>query len=87
MVDKDTGKPCHMILKYGNNDDGYWTGEDVVIYLQDTHLTFINIHSSCITLYVFNNSSNHHKISTGALNICKTNLNNGEEKNPLLRDG
>ena len=55
MVDSDTEKPCCMILKYGKNYDGYWTGEYVVIQLQDTHTTFINLHPGCITLYVFNN--------------------------------
>ena len=34
MVDTDTGKPCRVILKYGNNYDGYWTVEDVAIQIQ-----------------------------------------------------
>ena len=55
MVDPDTGEPCCMILNYGKNYDGYWTGKYVVIQLQDTHTTFINLHPGCITLYVFNN--------------------------------
>ena len=25
MVDPDTGKPCHVIMKYGKNYDEYWT--------------------------------------------------------------
>ena len=33
-----------MILKYSKNYDGYWTGEDVAIKLQDTHTTFIACH-------------------------------------------
>ena len=76
VVDPDTGKPCCVILKYSNNYDGYWTGEDVAIQLQDTYKTFINIHPGCLPLYVFDNSSNHHKISTDALYARKLNLIN-----------
>ena len=56
MVDTDTGKPCRVILKYGNNYDGYWTVEDVAIQIQETHTNFIKIHPCCLTLYVFKNS-------------------------------
>ena len=30
MVDPDTGKYCHVIIKYGKKYYGYWKGEDVV---------------------------------------------------------
>ena len=30
MVDPDTGKHCHVIIKYGKKYYGYWKGEDVV---------------------------------------------------------
>ena len=86
VVDPDTGKPCCVILKYSKNYDGYWTGEDVAIQLQDTYKTFINIHPGCLPLYVFDNSSNHHKISTDALYARKLNLKGVGEKTPLLRD-
>ena len=33
MVDTDTGKLCRVILEYGKNYYGFWTGEDVVIQL------------------------------------------------------
>ena len=36
MVDTDPGKFCSMILKYGKNYDGYWTGAYVTTKLQDT---------------------------------------------------
>ena len=49
MVDSDTGKPCCVILKYSKNYDVYWTGEDVAIQLQDTHIQL----SSISTLVVF----------------------------------
>ena len=56
MVDPDTGKPSCMILKYGKNYHGCWTGENSTIQLQDTHITFINIYPCCLPLYVFENS-------------------------------
>ena len=55
MVDPDTGKPCCVILKYGKNYYGYWTGEDDVIQIQDNHTTFIKIHPGYNFLYVFEN--------------------------------
>ena len=56
MVDPDTDKFYCTILKYSNNYDGYWTGEDVTIKLQDTYTTFINIYLVIIPLYLFNES-------------------------------
>ena len=57
IVDPDTGKPCRVILKYGNNYDGYWTGEDFMIPLQDIHKTTPkSTLPGCLTLYVFDNS-------------------------------
>ena len=29
MVDPDTGEPYRVMLRYGKNYDGYWTGEDI----------------------------------------------------------
>ena len=52
----DTGKPCRVILNYGKNYDGYCTGEDAALQLQDKHTTFIKLRPGCLTLYVFNNS-------------------------------
>ena len=40
MVDPDTGDPSQVILKYGKNYDGYWTGEYVLKQLEDFHVTF-----------------------------------------------
>ena len=86
MVDPDTGKPCHVILKYGKSYDGYWTVEDIKIQIQDTHTTFINIHPGCLHLYIFYNSENHHNIATDALNSRKLNLKYGGENTTLLYD-
>ena len=74
MVDIYTGKPCHMILNYGKTYYGCCIGEDVVIKLQDTHTASVKIRPGCLPLYVFDNSSNHHKIAMDALNARKLNL-------------
>ena len=87
MVDPDTGKPCHVIMKYGKNYDEYWTWEDVAIQIQDTHRIIIELHPGWLPLYVFYNSENHHKIATDDFNARKLNLNNGGENTPLLHDG
>ena len=68
MVDPDTGKSYRVILNYGKNYDEYWTGEDVAIQILDPNTTFINIHPGYLPLYVFNNSSNHHKMDTNDIN-------------------
>ena len=75
MVDKDIAKPFCVILKYVTDYYGYWTGEDVVIQVQDNHITFIKRHPGCLPVYVFNNSAKHHKIATDALNARTMNLN------------
>ena len=87
MVDPYIGKYYCIILQYGKNDDGYWTGEDVVIHIQDTHTTFIKLHRDCITLYFTRNSKNHRKIATNALKALRLNLKYGGENTPILCDG
>ena len=87
MVDTDTGKPCRVIMKYGNNYNGYWTGEDVTIHTQDTHKTFTKTQPGCLPLYIFDNSENQHKISKDDLNERKPNLKDGGKNTPLLSDG
>ena len=87
MIDPDKGKPCCVIIKYGNTYDVYWIGEDVDIKFQYKYTNFIKICTGCLPLYVFENSSNHHKISTDDLNARKLNLQDGGRNNPLLRYG
>ncbi len=79
--------PCRVVLHYGKNYDGYWTGEHVAAQLRDTHRTFQQLHPDCIALYIFDNSANHHKIASDALNARKLNLKDGGKNTPLLRDG
>ena len=59
IFDTYTEKPCRLILKYGKNYDGYWTGEYVTINPQYTHTIFIKIHTIFLPLYVLDNSENH----------------------------
>ena len=40
-----------------------------------------------MALYIFDNSSNHHKIATAALNANNIDLKDGGENTPILRDG
>ena len=87
MVNPDTGNPSRILLKYGKNYDGYWTGENVSEQLRNTHSTFQRLHPNCLALYIFDNSANHHKIATDALNARKLNLKDGGKNTPLLRDG
>ena len=47
----------------------------------------MKLHGGALSLYIFDNSSNHHKIETVALNAKKLNLKDGGENTPILRDG
>ena len=87
MVDRETGKPCTVILKYSKNYDGYWTGEDVVIMIQDTHKTFIKIQPGFLPMYILYNLASHHNKSNYFLHSREINLKNGRRNAPLLRDG
>ena len=82
MVDRETGKPCTVILKYSKNYDGYWTGEDVVILIQDTHTTFIKIHPGFLPLYVLDNLASHQNKSKDFLHSREIDLKNGGAKRP-----
>ena len=85
MVDPDTGEPSRVMLKCGNNYDGYWTGEDVAKHLEEVHVIFLKLRGGDLALYVFDNSVNHHKIATDALNTKKLNLKDRGDNMPILR--
>ena len=57
-----------MILKYEKNFDGYWTEDDIAAQLISTHKTFTRLYPDSLGLYIFDNSANHHKIVSDALN-------------------
>ena len=87
MVDPDTGDPSRVMLKYGKNYYCYWTGENSSKHLEEVRVTFLNIHGGALPLYIFDNSSNNHKIATDALNAKEINLKDREKNTPILRDG
>ena len=73
------------MLNYGKNYDGYWNGEDVAKQLEEVHVTFLKLHGGALALYICDNSANHHKIATDALNPKKLNLKDGGKITPILR--
>ena len=75
------------MLKCGKNYYGYWTGDSVAKQLEEVHVSFLKLHGGALDLYIFDNSSNHHRISTDALNTKKLNLKDGGKNTPILRDG
>ena len=75
-----------MMLKYGNEYDGYWTVEDVTNQLEEVHVTFWKLHGGALALYIFDNSANNHKIATDALNAKNLHLKDGGKNTPILRD-
>ena len=86
MVDTDTGEISRVMLRYGKNYDGYWNGEYVAKQLGEVHMTFLNIHGGALALYIFDNSTNHHKIATDDLNAKKLNFKYGGKNTPIMRD-
>ena len=56
------------MLKYENNYDCYWTGEDFAKELEEVHVTFLKLRGGALALQIFDNFANHHKIATEALN-------------------
>ena len=50
MVDTGTWEPSWVMLKYGKNYDGYWTGEDVAKKLEEVHVTFLKLHGGDLDL-------------------------------------
>ena len=59
MIDPDIGQPSQVMLKYGNNYDGYCTEEDVAKQLEQIHVTFLKIHGGALALYIFDNQANY----------------------------
>ena len=87
IVYPDAGEPSQVMLGYGKNYDGYCTGEYVSRQLEDFHVTFLKIDGGDLSLSIFDNSSNYHKIATDALNAKKLNVKDRENNTPILRDG
>ena len=75
------------MLNYIKNYDGYWNGEDDSTQLEEVCVTFLKLHGGAMALYIFDNSANHHKIATGALNDKKLNFKDGGDNTPILRYG
>ena len=75
------------MLKYGNNCNVYWTGEDVAKQLEEVHVTFLMIHGDYLVLYIFDNSDNNNNIASNALNAKKLNLKDGGKNTPIMRYG
>ena len=46
----------------------------------------MKLHGGALALYIFDNSANHHKIDTEALNAKKLNLKYGGKNTPILID-
>ena len=47
----------------------------------------MKLHGVALALYIFDNSSNHHKIATDALNTNNLNLKDGGKNTPIMRYG
>ena len=88
MVDPDTDVPTRVTIIYGaNNQDGYWTGDNVAKQTRDIFPVFEKLHPGCIPLFIFDNSSGHHKRAPDCRNVNALNLSDGGKNCPLMRDG
>lgn len=75
------------IIRYGKNHDGYWDGEDVAEAAKRAVEISRLLHPGCISLFCFDNSSNHNKVADDARNVRKLNLSDGGKNTPIMKDG
>lgn len=64
------------IIAPGQNDDGFWTNKDLVNHIRTKAIpVFKLVHPNCISLFIFDNSQNHHVLLMrnrySILKICK----------------
>lgn len=74
---------ANAFLKYGKNEEGYWTAERMEENVKNVIRIFEQTFPWAQALFVFDNSSNHKKMASNALNAHVMNLNPGG-KQPVM---
>ncbi|CAG8646497.1 15974_t:CDS:2 [Cetraspora pellucida] len=80
------------IIHPGNNRDSYWTISDVAQQLKNRAIPiFEAMHSGCVAIFAFDNSSNHAAFANDALVVSRMNFKSGGQqpqmRNTYMRDG
>ena len=82
---KLTKSPFVRGLEYGNNHDGYWTYESMVLQLEDCIDVLSHTHPQFEYLFLFDHSNGHDRLQPQGLSISKISIKHGG-KQPIMRD-
>jgi len=81
-------KEARVIIKPGNNGDGYWTNADLVKQVKEKAIPIFEImHPGCDALFAFDNSQNHRAMTPDALVASRLNLRDGGKHVQKTRNG
>ena len=84
----DVQPEARLIIKPGNNGDGYLQTEDLVKPIRERAIPIFKIlHPVSDALFAFDNSQNHHAMAPDAMVANRLNLSNGKKNVKLQRDG
>ena len=69
---------ARKFLKPGKNEEGWWTAEHLLDQVVNYAILIFEVkYPNCISIFAFDNSTNHRAMAKDALNVNNMNVNPG----------